>query len=340
MAAKLTANNWAQASSVLIIKPSSLGDVVHTLPAVHRLKLRYPHLAIDWLVNPEWQPLLAENSDLREVIPFPRRAFRGLRGQVAFWDWLKDFRSKVKPDIVLDFQGLFRSGFLAKASGAKHILGLTDSREGARFFHSQRVPVGPTDHAVDRYLALAAACGAKDGPIHFPLPTGTCPQAVLEATVPRDFIVLHPFSRGENKSLTMPQVVKFCEAMAPIGVFVAGQFPVPEHWTSLPRNAANILNQTSLGELCWVLRKAKFTVSVDSGPMHMAAAISSKLIGIHTWSDPRNVGPYPEDAWVYKAGQICRRRDVDDQLAQRNEVLTDEHIEALAAFTWRALENG
>jgi heptosyltransferase I len=337
--AALLSLDWSALQHLLIVKPSSLGDVVHTLPAVRRLKDRYPHLRIDWLVNPEWMPLLVGNPDLREVIPFPRRQFRGLKGQGAFWKWVSTFRRRrPQPEVALDFQGLFRSGFLSRASGARIVAGTTTSREGARFFHHQRVAVDPVSHAVDQNLCLAAACGATSGPVQFPLPLGTCPQAVLQATVPRDFVVLHPFSRGENKSLTFEQVRLFCEAMAPIGVFVVGHFPVPEHWTSLPKNAANILNQTTLPELCWVLRQAKFTVSVDSGPMHMAAGISSRVLGIHTWSDPRMVGPYPGDSWIWKAGQICRRQQVDERLAASFEPVSDAHVEAMAAFAWKMLE--
>lgn len=324
-------------TSVLVIKPSSLGDIVHTLPAVHVLKQTFPQLRIDWLVNPEWAPLLDGNPDLHEVVLFPRREFGGWAGWSRFRAWLKDFSWRPPAEVALDFQGLLRSAFLARKSGAACIVGLSDSREGARFLHHVRVKVGDYDHAVDRYLKLAAACGAQ-GPLHFPLPAGSCPEAVHRAAVPRDFVVLHPFSRGTNKSITCEQVKRFCEAMAPIGVFIVGNATVPEQLLSLPPNAANILNETSLAELAWLLRRARFIVSVDSGPLHMAAAITDQLLGIYTWSDPRLVGPYPNTAWVWKGGYFLRRGEVTGAHATLNRPVEDEDIPKICDFVWQRLE--
>lgn len=74
----------------------------------------------------------------------------------------------------------------------------------------------------------------------------------------------------------------------------------------------NLANQTSLLQLIWVIRAARFIISVDSGPMHIAAAVTSRLISIHTWSDPRRVGPYNPDAWIWRRGELARMRDLPD----------------------------
>jgi ADP-heptose:LPS heptosyltransferase len=322
---------------VLVVKPSSLGDVVHTLPAVHRLKQTFPHLRIDWLVNPEWKPLLEGNPDLVDLVTFPRREFKGSGGWKRYRAWMKEFKWRPPPDVVLDFQGLLRSAWISRQSGARVIMGMSDSREGARFLHHIRVPVKPDIHSVDRYLTLVAACGATTGPVQFPLPIGNCPETIFKATLPRDFVLLHPFSRGTNKSMSGAQVKQFCELMAPIGVFVVGSAPVPEHLMQLPPSAFNLLNQTSLPELIWLMRKAKFTVSVDSGPMHIAAAISSNVLGIHTWSDPRLVGPYPPDAFIWKGGQILRHAQADAQLATLTRQIEDSDIEPMVDFVMARL---
>ena len=78
----------------------------------------------------------------------------------------------------------------------------------------------------------------------------------------------------------------------------------------VPDNCVNLLNHTTILQLIWLIRRARFTVSVDSGPMHIAAALSDRLISIHTWSDPRKVGPYNENAWVWKNGELLRVRDL------------------------------
>jgi heptosyltransferase I len=283
---------------ILVIKPSSLGDVVHTLPAVACVKKQWPDARITWLVNPEWASLLYGNPDVNEVLEFPRKTFRGIGGILRFRRWAGKLP---KHDLVLDFQGLFRSGYIAHRAGGES-WGTSDSREGARFFHSRIVTVPPRAepfHAVRRYLALVAALGCDtSGELEWKLPVGT-----TQAGMPAEYVVLHPFSRGEGKSLTTAQTAAFCEALAPMPVVIVGR---SEEKIVPGANVFNLLNATALSELCAVLRGARFVVSVDSGPMHIAAALNPNLLSIHTWSDPRKVGPFAPDAWVWKDGKVSR----------------------------------
>ncbi len=302
--------------SILIIKPSSLGDVVHTLPAVASVRRRWPEAKIHWLVNPEWAPILVGNPDIDEVIEFPRKNFRGLAGWWRLPRWIRELRKRVQPDLTLDFQGLLRSALVARWSGGES-WGTSDSRECARFFHQHIVRVPPRAeplHAVHRYLALVAALGCEiAAPLEWRLPAGTKP-----ADCPDDFILLHPFSRGEGKSLTPEETEAFCRTLSPSPIVIAGK---SEATFPSPPNTTNLLNKTSLPELCWMLRRAKFTVSVDSGPMHIAAAISPKLLSIHTWSDPRKVGPFSPQAWVWKDGKVGRMANFPDGESVPREAL-------------------
>src|SRR3954452_9065743 len=119
-------------TSILIIKPSSLGDVVHTLPAVAAIRDAYPAAEITWVINPEWAPLLRGNQDVNHVHLFPRGELGGLGASGSLLPWIKKTRL-IKPDLALDFQGLLRSALIAKASSARVIYGLSDAREGSRF---------------------------------------------------------------------------------------------------------------------------------------------------------------------------------------------------------------
>ena len=114
------------------------------------------------------------------------------------------------------------------------------------------------------------------------------------------FIVLHPFARGEGKSLSLEHVTEFCSAARPLTVIVAGVGTIK---SELPYNAINLLNQTTIRQMIWLLGAAEFVVSVDSGPMHLAAAINPRTLSIHTWSDPRLVGPFSDDAWIWQGGR-------------------------------------
>lgn len=287
--------------SILVIKPSSLGDVVHTLPAVACVKRRWPEAKIHWLVNPEWAPLLEGNPCLTSVVHFPRKQFGGLLGWTKFPRWVRALRERIQPDLVIDFQGLMRSALISRGIGGQ-VWGTSDSREGARWLHHRVVKVPARSepvHAVERGLALVEALGCqRPEKLEWPLPEGSAPSGF---SLPGGYVLLHPFSRGVGKSLEVREVEEICRALAPRPVVIAGRgdarLPAMEHVT-------NLLNRTSLPELCWLIRHADFTVSVDSGPMHIAAALTDRLLAIHTWSDPQRVGPWQPAAWVWKDGVV------------------------------------
>jgi heptosyltransferase I len=292
-------------NSILIIKPSSLGDIVHTLPAVALIRDAHPGAQITWVINPEFTPLLRGNSDVQHVHIFPRGQFRGLGAPASLLPWLKQTR-KLKPDLALDFQGLLRSALIAKASGAKEVYGMSDGREGSRLFYNRVAKVNRREHAVERYLKLAEMAGAKVGDaLRCPLPTGD-PLPRFDEYPP--FILLHPFARGDGKSLSNNVIDEICRAFAPTRVVVVGRSQRKIH---IADNCVELTNQTSLLQLIRLIRAARFIISVDSGPMHIAAAVNDHLLSIHTWTDPRRIGPYNPDAWIWKNGRILRVSELE-----------------------------
>ena len=301
--------------SILVLKPSSFGDIVHTLPAVAWLKFVWPTCRLTWLVNTEWAPLLAGNPDVDEVVEFPRRNFRGVRGLLRFGGWCRENVVGRKPELALDYQGLLRSAVLGRSSGPGLFCGLCDAREGARWWYDRVAPTPPgVPHAVDRYLRLTATALAAAGIdptlpprelLTFRLPTGTVPVA-WPAGMNEPYVVLHPFARGAGKSLTAAQIEAFCRRLAPRQVVLVGRRDGSGF--AAPAGVVDLLDQTTLLELIWALRGAAGIVSVDSGPSHLAAALDKPLVAIHTWSDPRRVGPYRDDAWVWKNGRLIPMR--------------------------------
>jgi len=330
-AASSSAPDLRQVASLLVIKPSSLGDIVHTLPAVHLIKQAHPHLHIRWISNPEWIPLLEGNADLDEVIPFPRREFRGLDGFVKFLLWARRLNREERqfPEVALDFQGLLRSGLIARMRGSERVIGLSDSREGARYFHDHVVTVNSFAHAVDRNLEMPRFFGieAPTDELKFPLPAGSAPEGF---TIPDHFLLIHPYSRGEGKSLSHENLQALCDCLAPRPVLIVGrQSPTQE---IMGRHVISAVNKTSLSELLWLIHHATACLSVDSGPMHMAAAAGKPTLGIHTWSDPRKVGPYQDQAVVWKAGRIAHRNDFTDLDAGQNQPIEAPNIRRMADF--------
>jgi heptosyltransferase I len=296
--------------SILIIKPSSLGDIVHTLPAAALLRDAYPEARITWVINPEWAPLLRGNKSVDHVHIFPRGDLGSFGMSKHLLPWLREV-GRLRPDIALDFQGLLRSALIARMSHPRTIYGMDDAREGAHLFYQQVAPVDRNAHAVERYLSLVRALDIPvQRPLRFTLPSG---DRVERFDEDEPFVLLHPFARGQRKSLSDLAVEEFCHALAPHRVVIVGrskrQMPVPD-------NCINLLNHTTILQLIWLLRRARFTVSVDSGPMHIAAALSDRLISIHTWTEPKKVGPYNQDSWVWKNGDLLRVRDLQPSAKQ------------------------
>jgi ADP-heptose:LPS heptosyltransferase len=323
--------------SALIVKPSSLGDIVHTLPAVKALRMAYPQLKIRWLANTEWAPILQGSPLIDEVLPFPRKTFRGLAGLVRFWNWRRTWMMlpREEPEIVLDFQGLLRSGVVSSWRGSQAVIGLSDAREGSRFFYNHTVPVNAGTHAVDRYLELPRALGIRIEPddIAFELTPGTAPAGWPES-LPR-FIAVHPWSRGEGKSLSNSSLQALCDTLAPHPIVLVGMTADPMRPTG--SHIHDWSQRTSLPELIWIMRQAQFCISVDSGPMHIAAAVNPQTLGIHTWSDPRKVGPYPPAVHVWKAGRIATRSEFSVEECQRDARVTDQDARGIGEWVCQRL---
>jgi ADP-heptose:LPS heptosyltransferase len=290
--------------SILIIKPSSLGDIVHTLPSAVLIREAFPKAQITWVVNPEWAPLLRGNKSINHVHIFPRGDLGGFGMSQHLVPWLRA-TGRLQPDVALDFQGLLRSALIGRISRPREFYGMSDAREGARLFYQRIAPVDRKAHAVERSLSLVEEFGVEvKRPLDFPLPTGD-PLERFDDSEP--YVVLHPFARGRKKSMSEPTIGEFCRELAPHRVVLVGR---AMRELAVPDNCINLLNHTTILQLIWLIRRARFIISVDSGPMHVAAALTDRLVSIHNWSDPRRVGPYNENAWVWKSGALYRMRDL------------------------------
>src|SRR5262245_41236947 len=134
------------ARRIAFIKPSALGDIVHSLPVLHALRVRFPLAHIAWVANRSFAPLLAGQPDLDAVLPFARHATRSgpLGAAAAFWRFADELRRR-RFDLVIDLQGLLRTGLMCAATGAPRRVGLATAREGATWFYTDRLPVPTAD---------------------------------------------------------------------------------------------------------------------------------------------------------------------------------------------------
>ena len=309
---------------ILLVKPSSFGDVLHALPVVSALHRHWPDAELRWLIHPAWRALVEGHPGVSETILFPRDKFRGPSGWLRSIAWTRLLRDW-QPDLALDLQGLLRSALFARFSGASKIVGQSDAREGSRLLYHEIAPVNRHDHAVKRYLAILDHLGIPQPETpEFLLPEGNLP-AGFDARAP--YIVLHPYARGEGKSLNAGQIRAFLRGVGDRRVVIVGRgAPLGE----LPPHVEDWSNRTELLELIALLRGASFIVSSDSGPMHLAAALHpERTLAIHLWSDPLKVGPCFPESLVWKAGRVATVAALDDSWRPEGRAPTEAEMEEL-----------
>jgi heptosyltransferase I len=296
------------ARRILLIKPSALGDVVHALPVAATLKHRYPTIPLDWLVEEEAADIVRGHPAVAEVVVSGRK--RWLRqlaspGRVpATLAEIRAFAARLgggRYDAVLDLQGLLKSALYLLATRAPVRVGFAAAREGAGVALTHRVVTAPQPvHAVDRYLALAAAVDATEAVREFTIALSPADGARAEALLlplPRPRVVLHPAARWRTK-LWMPERWReLAGALSRMGWGVvltggAGDTRLAAQIVAgLEPSPLSLVGRVGLKGLTAVLREVDLVVTVDSGPMHIAAAVGTPVLALFGPTDPRRTGP-------------------------------------------------
>ncbi len=300
---------------ILLIKPSSLGDVVHALPVLHGLRTRFPKARIDWLIASAFAPLLADHTELDELILFDRRRFgrigRSPRASAEFARFVWDLRSR-RYDLVIDLQGLFRTGFLAWASGASVRIGFRNAREGAWIFYTHRVPVDDPDmHAVDRNYRVAGLLGFDNAPVRFNLVLGEADRAAGRdllrengITDSQRTVAVVTGARWETKVWLPERFVETIDELHGQSGVRCVLLGSPDEVSLCERIAGacrlapiNLAGRTSLPQLGAVLALADAVLCHDSAAMHLAVAFDRPLVCLIGPTNPRRTGPYgrPDD---------------------------------------------
>ncbi len=310
----------ARAERILIIKPSSLGDVVHALPVLAALRAAHPHAHVAWLVSTSFAPLLEGHPLLDEVIPFDRRRYGRLwRSPRILTDFLR-FVWRLRRrrfDLVLDLQGLFRSGLLARATGARRRIGFAAARECAWAFYTQRVACPASAvHAVDRNLCLARAAGLTVATPQFPLALRAAEldhaRALLVEKGATRFLAVIPGGRWPSKLWRMDRLAALIDRLAADGLPPVVLLGGPDDRAladDLRRgcraSAIDLVGQTSLRTLAAVIALADLVICHDSGPMHIAAALDKPIVAIFGPTNPARTGPVCRSARIVALPLDC-----------------------------------
>jgi heptosyltransferase-1 len=308
-----------QARRIALIKPSALGDIVNSLPVLTALRQRFPSAHIAWVVNRNYEPLLEGHPDLDATLPFDRRASR--RGPffsgLAFAKFLARIRRE-QFDLVVDLQGLLRSGLMTRASGATRRLGLSTAREGARWFYTDTVRVADFNaiHAVDRYWLIAEALGAASGAKRFRVPireNERCWAAEVLQSCPRPWLVLAVGSRWPTKRWPVGHFAALArQAQARFGgtvFFVGGGDETQlaqQTAAQLSSRWHDLTGRTTLPQLAALLARADAVLANDTGPLHLAVALGRRVVAPYTCTSVRLNGPYGGEAGAVETTVWCQ----------------------------------
>jgi len=332
-------------SRILLIKPSALGDVIHTIPVLVKLRARYPSARIDWLITPENADIVRCHPALSNVVLFARRDFskrgRRWRATVAFRDLLKQIR-RAKYDLIVDMHGQMRSAFFTLISGAgvrigfdrpikreltvsaEHDLknvpnhGWRGAREGSWVAYTHRIPIPTLDvHAIDRYLWVAPLLGLDNNPpdltIYLSPETIRNVERLLErhgVPASKPLIVLVPGTIWETKHWTIEGFAGVARQFLREGfaVALAGTKRDQERCRQIAaaaRGVCDLSGKTTPAELAALIRRAEVAVTNDSGSMHVAASLGKPMVSVFGPTNPVHIGPYERPESVVRIDLPC-----------------------------------
>jgi lipopolysaccharide heptosyltransferase II len=292
---------------ILILKPSSLGDVVRSLPVLRLLKLHLPASEIFWWLESSLLPILADDPDLTGIFPFQRRSL----SSPAQWPQLAGSIHAMRRerfDLAIDLQGLARSGLFTWLANAETSIGLDNPREGiregARIYYDILTPRSPPGtHAVDRYLAVLQRLGI---PVHQQfqwMPERPHVAAAVREKWRTDqarWVAILPGARWDNKRWPVEHYSELPRLLAPLADDLKFVILGAKADCGLGRAIAeanpglclDLTGQTSLHEMIEWLRLCKLVITNDTGPLNIAAALRTPAIALFGPTDPEGAGPY------------------------------------------------
>jgi len=297
---------------ILVVKPSSLGDVVHSLPFLNSLRSCFPKSEIHWVIAAGLEGLLEGHPMIDRLIVIQKdmwkklsAAGRTMREIGALYAQLR----REKYDLAIDLQGLLRSGLICAASAAPVRIGFSEAREGSRLFYTHRIKGGRDVHAVERYMKIAGALGCYDKRIIFPFAKSKVvgeTAAVLEDGLP--YAVIVAGARWDTKIWPAASFGKVASMLPMRSVVVGGkkEMPLAEEAAAVSGGKARSLaGATSLPELIEIIRGATMVISNDSGPMHIAAGFGIPVAAIFGPTSPVRTGPYGNGHIIIRSEEKC-----------------------------------
>lgn len=343
----------------LVIRLSSIGDIVHALPAVAALGEAFPGAAIDWVVESRHAALLVGNPFLRRVIALDTL---GWRRNLARGKTLAAVRRSVAAlrlehyAAAIDFQGLYKSAFIARLSRARERVGFTATRlrePAAAVFYTRRVTPREGNHVIELDLALVESLGVPRidrARWRFPLPASPADEDYvsrrLAALGAREFMIVNPGGGWQSKRWAPEDYAAVIRRMAEEfpGEFLLTGSPDEEPVIEEIRRASETPRAhyfpSTVTQFIALARRASLFVGSDSGPLHLAAAVGTPIVAIYGPTDPARNGPFSsQDITLWNGGPIDYTRR-DKSAGNISGVSVDPVVSAIRERLARTHERG
>lgn len=318
----------SKGARILVVRLGAMGDIVHTLPAAASLKHSLPGSRLTWAVDARWAPLLEGNPFIDRVVAVRRG------GPAEIWSSLRQLRAE-RYDFAVDFQGLFKSALAASLARPERIFGFHQSQareKWAALFYSNRV-MSHAAHVVDKNLDLAAAAGAGSLVRAFPLPAGRPESPLPECP----FVLACPLAGWRSKQWPMEYYAEMARRLPlECGLPLVVDGP-PAALRELEGTGEAFLHFSGLQGLLDATRRAAAVIGVDSGPLHLAAAMGKPGVAIFGPTDPARNGPYGGSMTVLRgpsaATSYKRRSTIESSM---REITPEQVLQALKPHlaTW------
>lgn len=302
--------------SICILRLSSIGDVVHTLPVVSVLKEKYPSARITWIAEKGMSPLLKHHPEIDQLLLVDTKKWRKHPFALSTFKELFGFLRYIRHqefDVALDFQGLFKSAVLARFSGAPRRIGMSrnDRKEKWSAFLLNEFSVHTLDknHIIEKNLAMLEQLSPIEGnqPLQFHIHPEEGASSYVEQELRkldlRDFVLVHP---GGGWATKLWETDKFAQLVDMIysdlnlpALILWGpeERPLAEDIARKCISPAAVSFGTNLSELIALIRRARLLISGDSGPLHLASAAGIPVVGLYGPTDPLRNGPWnPHDS--------------------------------------------
>ena len=314
---------------ILIVKLSAIGDVIHTLPAVNAIRRHYAHARITWLIEEDAADLITGHPALDRIIVSRRKRWaRGIlrRGCLKTikesYRFIRDLRD-TQYDLIIDFHGLLKSGFLIGLAKGKRKVGFGKGMEHAEYsylFLNERVPaVNMEAHALTRNMMLVRALGISAEEIAYRLPVGEQDRRLAAELLVRCgdtgsklLVAINPVAKWATKLWSDAKFAELADRLIAehdaFIVFTGSQSDrevIARIGSLMKREAANLAGETNLKTLAALYERTGVAVVTDTGPMHLAAAVGTQVVALFCPTAPWRTGPFGSGHQVIQAGLEC-----------------------------------